>query len=74
MKCRYILLTTTGGEACRYGIAAVVEEDGVTVILESCIDLSPSQDEVERMVALCNALDLALDHFWDVVEDFVVIH
>ena len=74
MKCRYILLTTTGGEACRYGIAAVVEEDGVTVILESCVDLSPSREEVDRVVGLCNALDLEIDHFLDVVEDFVVIH
>lgn len=73
MKCYYLLLNTTVGCSQRYGIAAVIDYDGVTVILDLFIDLGVCRKPVEKLVQLCNALDLDPMHLQDVVEDFVIM-
>lgn len=73
MKCYYLLLNTTVGCSQRYGIAAVVDYDEVTVILDSFVDLGVCRKSVEKLVQLCNALGLDLVHLQDVVEDFVIM-
>lgn len=54
-----------------FGIAAVEEYDGVTVILKSFSDLSPHFSEVESLVNLCNEQELELIHFNDIMDDFI---
>ena len=54
-----------------FGIAAVEEYDGVTTILESTSDLSSDIEPIERLVELCNDLQLDPIHLQDVVTDFL---
>ncbi|MBQ8357749.1 MAG: hypothetical protein IJX39_08095 [Clostridia bacterium] len=60
------LLTRTG-----YGIAAVQEYDGVTVVTESVADLSGDERAVTELVERCNRCDLSPEHLGDVVQDFL---
>ena len=55
-----------------FGIAAVEEYDGVTTILESISDISTDIEPIERLVKICNNLQLDPIHLQDVVTDFLV--
>ena len=75
MNYRYLPIreTYTDGEQTRtgYGIAAVLEHDGCTIITESFMDLCPDRVPVERLVNLCNVLKLDVLHLSEVVDDFL---
>ena len=75
MKHKYIVVQNTykNGNATRigFGIAAIEEYDGVTTILESISDLSSNVRSIERLVDICNNLQLDLIHLRDVVNDFL---
>ena len=55
-----------------FGIAAVEEYDGVTTILESISDISTDIEPIERLVEICNNLQLDPIHLQDVVTYFLV--
>ena len=71
MKYRYVLLTNKYDSAESYGIAAVADYDGCVSILESYADLSVTRERVERLVELCNNLQLDFAHLSNAVEDFL---
>ena len=56
-----------------FGIAAVVEYNGVTTVLESISDISSDAKAVKRLVRLCNRHQLSLIHLMDVVSDFLAM-
>lgn len=76
MKHKFIVVQTTylNGDATRtcFGIAAVVEYDGVTTVLESVSDLSAEIEPIKQLVERCNIHELELVHLQDVVIDFLV--
>ena len=75
MEHKYIVVQSTykNGNSTRigFGIAVVEEYDGVTAILESIPDLSPDIEPIERLVEVCNELQLEPVHLQDVVTDFL---
>ena len=76
MEHKYIVVQSTykNGDITRigFGIAAVEEYDGVTTVLESISDLSSDIKPIERLVKVCNNLQLDPIHLQDVVTDFLV--
>ena len=76
MNYKYALTKTTyyNGEHTRtsYGIAAISTEDDVTVIC-SVEDIADEQGEVAKLVELCNAEKLEIEHLKNVVEDFLCV-
>lgn len=74
MEYKYIVVQITykNGDSTRigFGIAAVEEYDGVTTILESISDISTDIEPIERLVEICNNLQLDPIHLQDVVTDF----
>ena len=75
MEHKYIVVQSTykNGDITRigFGIAAVEEYDGVTTILELISDLSSDIDLIERLVKVCNNLQLDPIYLQDVVSDFL---
>ena len=75
MEYKYIVVQSTykNEDIMRigFGIAAVEEYDGVTTILESISDLSSDIKPIERLVKVCNNLQLDPIHLQDVVTDFL---
>ena len=75
MEHKYIVVQSTykNGEITRmgFGIAAVEEYDGVTTVLESISDISTDIEPIERLVKVCNNLQLDPIHLQDVVSDFL---
>ena len=75
MEYKYIVVQSTykNGDITRigFGIAAVEEYDGVTTVLESISDLSSDIEPIERLVKVCNNLQLDPIHLQDVVTDFL---
>ena len=65
--------TYKNGNATRigFGIATVEEYDGITIILESISDISTDIEPIERLVKVCNNLQLDPIHLQDVVTDFL---
>ena len=63
------------GESRRvaYGIAAYAdaETDQTSTIVASVNDISSDREAVEKLVELCNSLELDVVHLNDVVEDFL---
>lgn len=49
----------------------VEEYDAVTTILESISDLSANIEPIERLVQICNSLQLDPIHLQDVATDFL---
>ena len=75
MEYKYIVVQSTykNADSTRigFGIAAVEEYDGVTTILESIPDLSSDIEPIERLVKVCNNLQLEPIHLQDVATDFL---
>ena len=75
MEYKYIVVEITykNGDSTRigFGIAALEDYDGVTTILESISDISTDIEPIERLVEVCNNLQLELIHLQDVVSDFL---
>ena len=75
METKYIVIESKyiNGDKTRvgYGIAAIKEQDGVSVVLESFSDISPDADKVRELADDCNTYGLSGLHLADVVEDFL---
>ncbi len=74
MENKYILIKSIfAGTSYRtsYGIALVNECDGITVILQSILDVSPNKSYMEELVEHCNRLQLSPIHLVDVVSNFL---
>ena len=75
METKYIVVESKyiNGEKTRvgYGIAAIKEQDGQSVVLESFSDISPDADKVRGLADDCNTYGLSRVHLADVVEDFL---
>lgn len=75
METKYIVVESKyiNGEKTRvgYGIAAIKEQDGESVVLESFSDISPDADKVRGLADDCNTYGLSRVHLADVVEDFL---
>lgn len=56
-----------------YGIVAYAnaDEDGTATIVSGVYDITDDREELEKLVALCNDLELSVIHLKDVVEDFL---
>ena len=76
MNYKYVLTETTyrNGEHTRtsYGIAVISTEDNVTV-LSSIEDIADEQGEVAKLVEVCNAEKLEIEHLQNVVEDLLCV-
>lgn len=76
MNYKYVLTETTyhNGKHTRtsYGIAVISTEDNATV-LSSVEDISLDRDELAKLVELCNAEKLEIEHLQNVVEDFLCV-
>ena len=76
MNCKYVLTETTyhNGKHTRtsYGIAIISTEDNITV-LSSVEDISDDRDDLAKLVELCNAEKLEMEHLQNVVEDFLCV-
>ena len=75
MEHKYIVVQSMykNGDSTRigFGIAAVEEYDGVTTVLESISDISSDIEPIERLVKVCNNLQLEPIHLQDVATDFL---
>ena len=76
MNYKYVLTETTyhNGKHTRtsYGIAVISTEDNITV-LSSIEDIADEQGGVAKLVELCNAEKLEMEHLQNVVEDFLCV-
>ncbi len=76
MNYKYVLTKTTyyNGEHTRtsYGIAVISTKDNVTVLC-SIEDISDEQGEIAKLIELCNAEKLEIEHLQNVVEDFLCV-
>ena len=56
-----------------YGIAAYAdaEQDGTATILAAVSDITSDRKKLEELVGRCNQAQLSVQHFSDVVEDFL---
>ena len=76
MNYKYVLTETTyrNGEHTRtsYGIAVISTEDNVTVLC-SIEDITDEQNEITKLIELCNAENLAIEHLQNVVDDFLCV-
>ena len=74
MNYKYVLTKTTyyNGEHTRtsYGIAVISTEDDVTVLC-SVEDITDDRNELAKLVELCNAEKLEIEHLQNVVDDFL---
>lgn len=73
MNYKYVLTKTTyyNGEYTRTscGIAAISSNDNVTV-LSSIEDVTDEQNNLSKLVELCNKEKLEIEHLQNVVDDF----
>lgn len=76
MNCKYVLTETTyhNGEHTRtsYGIAVISTEDNVTVLC-SVEDITGEQAEIAKLIELCNAEKLEIEHLQNVIDDFLCV-
>ena len=56
-----------------YGIAIIDSKDCIT-ILDNIIDISDNKDSLRMFVEECNKNRISMEHFIDVVEDYVQLH
>ena len=76
MNYKYVLTKTTyyNDEHTRtsYGIAVISTKDNVTVLC-SIEDITDEQAEIAKLIDLCNAEKLEIEHLRGVVEDFLCV-
>lgn len=76
MNYKYVLTETTyrNGKHTRtsFGIAVISTEDNVTVLC-SIEDITDEQAEITKLIELCNAEKLEIEHLQNVVEDFLCV-
>ncbi len=75
MQHKYIATKTLYANGSRSrigcGVALVEEYDGDIFVLSSIEDLSPDEQAIERLVGLCNTLELDPIQLRDAAEDFL---
>ena len=74
-KVRYGIIEETYGceknVRTSYGIVAYDAENGVSDVFASLHDISDDKKKVFDLATKCNELELSLEHFEDVVTDFL---
>ena len=74
MNYKYVLTKTTyyNDEHTRtsYGIAVISNEDNITILC-SIEDITDEQAKVAKLIELCNAEKLEIEHLQNVVDDFL---
>ena len=75
MKTKYILVigeqSVREGGRISYGIAMAEETENETKVVRAFEDMTTDIGKMERLVDLCNKLELDPDHLDDVVDDFI---
>lgn len=75
---RYIVVKNQclfeGASQIEFGISYVEVCDDNIAVLSSVPNLSPDYKAVEKLVNICNDLQLDPIHLYDVAEDFVAEH
>ena len=76
MNYKYVLTKTTyyNSEHTRtsYGIAVISNEDNVTILC-AVEDITDEQAEIAKLVELCNAEKLEIEHLPNVIDDFLCV-
>ena len=76
MNYKYVLTETTyhNGKHTRtsYGISVISTKDNITILF-SIEDITDEQAEITKLVELCNAEKLEIEHLQNVVEDFLCV-
>ena len=76
MNCHYIVVREDYiddvNARTTFGIAAVKEYDGCSVVMQTISDVCAKRTPVVQLVRQCNELGLELIHLRDVVEDLLV--
>ena len=76
MNYKYVLTKTTyyNDEHTRtsYGIAIISTKDNVTVLC-SVEDINDEQAEIAKLIELCNAEKLEIEHLQSIVDDFLCV-
>ncbi len=67
------IYSLNGASRTSYGIAAYsnAEVDGTATIIASLMDITSDREKVDKLVALCNQMELSVIHLYDVVEDIL---
>ena len=77
MNYKYVLTKTTyyNGEhtLTSYGIAVISTKDNITILC-SVEDITDEQNEITKLIELCNAEKLEIEHLQNVVEDFLCVN
>ena len=76
MNYKYVLTKTTyyndGHTRTSYGIAIISTKDNVTVLC-SVEDINDEQAEIAKLIELCNAEKLEIEHLQSIVDDFLCV-
>ena len=74
---KYVRITShypcNGCERVTYGIGLTDDTSDEPILLETICDLSQNKTAVDRLIELCNALQLDPIHLRDVAEDFLSV-
>ncbi len=67
------IYSINGATRTAYGIAAYAdaEEDGSATIVKAVHDITSDSFSLQKLLKLCNSLELSPIHLSDVVEDFL---
>lgn len=71
MKYRYFTICTSYGDMNTYGIAVAVDNDGCFILVETFADISLDKESLERLVNMCNGLQLDPVHLRGIIDDFL---
>lgn len=75
MQYRYVLIKEEwldrDAHRVSYGAAVINANEDDFCVLESYSDLCMDELVITQLIELCNNLDLAPEHFSDVIEDFL---
>ena len=55
-----------------YGIAYVECNENATIVIETISDITSDKESIEKLVNLCNELQLSVIQLQDVVEDYLL--
>ncbi len=72
MTYTYLSICREYGNAKTYGIGAAEFYDGRAFLIESFVDICSDPDKIEKLVKLCNDLELDVYHLHDVIDDFLL--
>lgn len=75
MEHKYIMVENKyydGTSKISFGIAYAEIYDNETTVIKTISDITCDKQAIEKLIHLCNDLDLSIIHIEDVVEDFLI--